>query len=247
VHAVRNYRALIGLSVFQMTCLLIFAYLWKVAAARQGALNLSADDLLWYIAFNECVLIALPDLPDTIEQDLRSGRLAYLLPRPISYLGATFAEGLGTLTVNLMVLGIVGVLFTWARIGSFPFHPLCLIPMAALSLLAGAVAMVFQMIVGLSAFWIKEVSPFNWIWERLLFVFGGLILPLSVYPEALQNIAKLTPFEPILGGRSGLVFNFDLAPFLAVVGTLVCWGLLGGAGLYWIYRRGLRIVNIEGG
>src|SRR5262245_49706907 len=92
VHALRNYNTLIGLSIFLLTCMVIFAHLLKIAAVQSGAIEFSYEQLLWYIAFNEWVLIAIPDLQDEMEQDLRSGRLAYLLPRPISYLTATFFE-----------------------------------------------------------------------------------------------------------------------------------------------------------
>ena len=124
LHALKNYKALIGLSIFLMTCLVIFAHLWKIAAAKTGVVYLNPDQLLWYIAFNEWVIVSIPDIQDDMEQDLRSGRLAYLLPRPISYLGATFAEAAGTLSVNLLVLGLVTFLFTWWQVGGLPFHPM---------------------------------------------------------------------------------------------------------------------------
>lgn len=107
LHALKNYKALIGLSIFLITCLIIFSHLWKFAAAKTGAAIFSADQLLWYIAFNEWVLVSIPDPQDEVEQDLRSGRLAYLLPRPVSYLGSTFAEASGILTVNLLIMAIL--------------------------------------------------------------------------------------------------------------------------------------------
>ena len=117
-HGIKNFKALLGLSIFLVTCLIIFAHLWKIAAAKVGAISLSSEQLLWYIAFNEWVWVALPDVQETMEHDLQSGRLAYLLLRPISYLGATFFDALGTLTVNLIFLGIVTFLFTWYMVGA---------------------------------------------------------------------------------------------------------------------------------
>lgn len=247
IHSLKNYKALIGLSVFLITCLLIFAHIWKIAAARTGAIDLSPDQLLWYIALNEWVLISLPDVHEDIEQDLRSGRLAYLLPRPISYLGSIFSEGLGFLCTNLLVLGIVTFCFTWFYIGSFPFSLSALSTIIAIGLLAGCVGIIFQMLVGLSAFWLQQVAPFHWIWEKLLFTLGGLMLPLAVYPLWLQKIAYFTPFPAILGQRSALAIDFNFFDALQVTGCLLFWGLIGTMGLLLLYRRGLRIVNVEGG
>lgn len=247
IQGLKNYKSLIGLSIFLITCLLIFAHLWKVVAAKTGVVDLNADQLLWYIAFNEWVLISLPDIQDDMEEDLRSGRLAYLLPRPISYLSSIFFEGLGTLSVNLLVLGIVAFTFTWIKIGTIPFHASAFPITIALGFLAGCVGLLFQMLVGLSAFWMQQVSPFHWLWEKLLLTLGGLMLPLSVYPEWLQKIAYLTPFPAILGERSALAIQFSLHNVLYVTSMLLFWAFLGLSGLVFLYQRGLRIVNIEGG
>lgn len=246
-HTLRNYKALIGLSLFLITCLVIFAYLWKIAAAKVGAVDLDPEHLLWYIAFNEWVLISIPDIQDDMELDLKSGRLAYLLPRPISYLGSTFAEAAGTLVANLIILGLVTFSFTWYQIGSLPFHPSCLIVTTLLGLAAGVIGILFHMVIGLSAFWIHEVSPFFWIWEKLLFMFGGLILPLMVYPEWMQTLAHFTPFPVILGDRSALAIDFNLQSVISLTFSLIGWGFIVVICLLHLYRRGLRILNIEGG
>lgn len=247
LHTIKNYKALIGLSIFLMTCLIIFAHLWKVVAAKTGAVGFNAEQLLWYIAFNEWVLVSIPDVQDDMEQDLRSGRLAYLLPRPISYLGSIFAEALGALTVNLLVLGIVTFLFTWWQVGGLPFPFIGLPVTIAFGFVAGVVAVIFQMLIGLSAFWLHEVSPFSWIWEKLLFMLGGLILPLMAYPQWMQTLAHFTPFPAILGERSALALSFNVDNIIFLAGSLLVWAAFGTICLFFLYRKGMRILNVEGG
>ena len=247
IHSLKNYKALIGLSIFIVTCLLIFAHIWQIAAAQTGVIDLNPSQLLWYIAFNEWIVVSLPDVQDDIEQDLRSGRLAYLLPRPISYLCAIFFEGLGILCVNLLVLGLVAFSFTWIRVGGMPFDIGAFPAALALGFLAGCVGLIFHILIGLSAFWLQQVGPAYWIWEKMLFTLGGLMLPLAVYPEWLRKIAACTPFPGILGDRSALAIDFSLDNALSVTGSLVFWGLIGTTCLVLLYRRGLKIVNVEGG
>ncbi len=247
LHALKNYKALIGLSIFLITCLIIFAHLWKIAAAKTGAVNFKPEQLLWYIALNEWVLIAIPDIQEDMEHDLTSGRLAYLLPRPISYLGATFAEACGTLSVNLLVLGCVTFLFTWWQTGALPFQPVALLVTIMVGFASGVIAVMFRMLIGLSAFWLREVSPAFWIWEKLLFMLGGLMLPLTVYPQWIQTLAHFTPFPSILGQRSALVLDFSLNTSMTLIALLMGWGIFGLTCLLLVYRKGLRILNIEGG
>lgn len=246
-HSLKNYKSLVGLGIFLVTCLVIFANLWKIAAARIGAIDLPPDLLLWYISLNEWVLIALPSVQEDMEQDLRGGRLAYLLPRPISYLGATFAEATGVLTGNLLALGLMAFAFTWIQTGNIPFGFMEIVLIILFGLLAGCVSVIYQMIIGVTAFWLQEVSPFHWLWEKLMFMLGGLILPLTVYPQWIQTLAKFTPFPSILGDRSYMAFDVSAGTIIAIGSSLLAWGLIGAVGLLIIYRRGLRILNIEGG
>lgn len=246
-HALKNSKGLIGLSIFLITCMIIFAHLWKLAASKLGAIDFDSNQLLWYIAFNEWVLVSLPDIQEDMEQDLRSGRLAYLLPRPISYLGSTFAEALGALTVNLTVLGIVTFLFTWSQTESLPFHTTALVFVIPLGFLAGIVAILFQMLIGISAFWLQDISPVHWLWEKLLLLFGGLMLPLSIYPLWMQSLAYFTPFPAILGERSSLALGFGLEQIISVFLSLGIWTAIGLILLLFTYRKGLRVLTIEGG
>ena len=247
LHALKNYKALVGLSIFLMTCLIIFAHLWKIAAMKKGLVSFSPEQLLWYIALNEWILIAVPDVHDKMEEDLRSGTLAYQLPRPISYVGSVFASALGTLCVNWLFLGVVTVVFTYWQAGGLPFHPVGLLVTALFGLAAGIIAILFRMMIGLSAFWLQSVDPFFWIWEKLLFMLGGLMLPLAVYPQWIQTMARFTPFPAILGERSALVFHFNGEYIMSLLTTLAIWCVLGVGMLMFLYRRGLRILNVEGG
>ncbi len=247
IHTLKNYKALTGLSIFLITCLIIFAHLWKIAASRMGATGLDPSTLLWYIAFNEWVLIATHDVQEDIEDDLRSGRLAYLLPRPISYLGSKFFDGVGILSANLLILGFVAFGFTFLIVGSIPFKISALPVTIGIGFLSGIVALIFQMLIGVSAFWLDEVGPFYWVWEKLLFICGGLMLPLTVYPTWLQKLSHFTPFPAILGDRSALAIDFTLLQAAQITSTLCIWGALGTIILTFVYRRGLKILNVEGG
>lgn len=247
VQTLKNYKLLIGLSLFMITCLLIFAHIWKIAATRVGADTLSPYLLLWYIAFNEWILIAVPDIEADIENDLKNGQLAYYLPRPISYVGFKLVEGLGALTVNMIALGLAGFVFTYFWTGVLPFTLYTFIVSIILASLAGFLGLIFTMVIGISAFFVNEVEPWRWVFEKLLFLFGGLMLPLTVYPLWMQNISYWSPFSAILGGRSGLIFNFESTQVLWIFTLTLAWIVIGLILLYALYRKGLKALNIQGG
>ncbi len=247
LNTLRNYKLLFGLCIFEVTCLLIFAHIWKIAAARVGAIDLDPTLLLWYIAFNEWVLIAVPDIEMDIEYELKTGQLAYFLPRPISYLGSKLVEGMGALFLNLLILGMVAFAFSYFWTDALPLKPTDFIFAVFLGILSGFLSLIFTMIVGISAFFVEEVEPWRWVWEKFLFVLGGLMLPLTIYPQWIQTIAQWTPFPAILGGRSGLIFHFEFSQIAWILFSLLVWTVLALSLLYLLYKRGLKILNIEGG
>lgn len=247
LHTLSNYKLLIGLSFFKLICLLIFAHIWKVAAARVGAIDLDPSLLLWYIAFNEWILIAVPDIEKEIELEVKSGQLAYFLPRPISYLGSKLAEGLGALFVNMTILGLVGFGFTYYWTGLIPLPWNGFLLLMLFGILGGILSLIFTMTIGVFSFYVNEVEPWRWVWEKLLFVLGGLMLPLTVYPLWIQNISFFTPFPWILGGRSDLLFNYEVSPILSSLSFLLFWILVGFITLYILYQKGLKKLNVDGG
>lgn len=246
-HTLRNTQALIGLALFLITCLVIFANLWEYVSENSGMPIYDRQHLLWYIGLNEWILVSIPYIEEEIAYDLHSGRLAYLLPRPISYLGSSFAEALGAFASHLLPLGVVTFAFTWWQAGMIPFDPLSFLMIVLLTIAAGIVAILFRMMIGFSAFWIHEVTPLYWLWEKLLFMFGGLMLPLASYPMWIQTVARFTPFPFILGDKSALAIHFSMSQAVTIGIILVFWMAFSAVILRILYRKGLRIVNIEGG
>lgn len=246
-HTWRNKKALCGLSLFLIICLLIFANLWDVIARRKGLSHFNPQELLWYITLNQWVLSAIPRTERVIESDFRSGKLAYLIPRPISYLGYVFAEGCGQAFVQMCVLGVFAFAFTWFYAGSITISSMGLVIVLISAMLACIVSVIFKMIIGLLSFWMHDVDPIAWIWEKALFTFGGLLLPLGAYPHYLQAAAKLTPFYVILGGRSALALDYSEMIAFSLLTGLLFWAVIGAVIATLIYRRGLKIISVEGG
>ena len=191
--------------------------------------------------------MAIPRPERVIESDFRSGKLAYLIPRPMSYLGYIFAEGCGQGFIYMTVLGVISYIFTWGFVGSITISRWGFVVVVASGLLALILGIIFKMIIGLLAFWMHDVDPVAWIWEKSLFALGGLLLPLSAYPSGWQVVAKYTPFSVILGGRSALALHYNAGIAFELLAKLLLWIIVGGIMAGLLYRRGLKIISIGGG
>lgn len=241
-----NYKFLIGISIFLIVCLVVFSQLWNIVSLRLEGLNLDRRALLWFIALNEWILLAIPRNYHTLESDFNSGKFALNLIRPLSQSLYYFCTALGQFCVNFLVLGIISFVFTWISVGA---PPICFATWGWIILeafFAGILGICAHMVLGICAFWTTSIDPFVWIWEKLLFALGGLLVPLAAYPMLLQKIAAYTPFPLILAGRSARIFETGCEEGLILI-KILCW-ILGCMIVFnLLYRKALRSITMEGG
>ena len=121
--------------------------------------------------------------------------------------------------MRLPTLGCAAFGWAWVFTREFPSEPaswLWAIPLAAF---AAVVLTVIYLLIGALAFWLGETAPVHWVCQKLLFVLGGLMLPLELYPRTLLTVAHLTPFPAMLYAPASLV----LGTAGTSAGTVACW------------------------
>jgi len=247
-HARYDRTELYGRIAFFVVILGVFSSLWR--ATREAGLAIVADpkSLVWYLASTEWILLSAPLIHVDVQEALRRGDVAYHVGRPVSYVGATFAQGLGSVASRAPLLAATAFLCAFAFTGWVP-------PWRSLAavLLFGSIAIALltalHLVIGLAAFWIGEVTPVFWVWQKLLFVFGGLMLPIRLYPPLMQRLAAITPFADILAGPASFVLEGDgggVAPGVLVV-RLAMWSAAATAIVQWMYARARRALTVNGG
>jgi ABC-2 type transport system permease protein len=227
--------------------LLVFSRLWQALFANDADGIVRARSYVWYLAVTELVALSPPRLHQVIDADVRRGEIAYHLTRPSSYLLFRLAEGLGGMLLGMAVLLPVGVVSAYLLTGGLPQDPRGLLFAVPLALLGACLVLLCTTAIGLTAFFIEDSTPVYWIWNKALFVLGGLIVPLALFPEWLRKIAAFLPFSALINGTGSVVFGF--APWQAalVAIKLVAWSCIAALALVAIYRRGLLSVEVNGG
>jgi len=245
----RERGELYGRVVFFAVILGVFSSLWRaVAESRAAGMPLAADpnDLVWYLAATEWILLSAPPIHIEIQDAIRRGDVVYRLGRPASYVVAELAAGLGLLAVRAPVLGVAAFVCAFAFTGSTP-------PLSALVILvpfgfaAAALMTALSLWIGLLAFWLQEVSPVYWVWQKLMFVLGGLMLPLDLYPAFIQRAAAFTPFPTLLAGPASFVLRDALITPIALARDLAIWSGVTALAVTWMFRRATSALTINGG
>jgi ABC-2 type transport system permease protein len=245
--ALSERGAILGRLAFYGVILLIFSKLWAVVAERGAIAEATPRELLWYLAITEWVMLSMPLIHLQIESDVRRGDIAYLLPRPISYIGSRIAESGGDFLLRAAVLAVAGCAFAGLLSGGLPEDPRGLLLALPLGLVAGYVGLCFHAAVGLCAVWLQDCSPVYWIWQKCAFILGGLMLPLEVYPDWLREIALWTPFSALMHGPGRMAFGWQPDFAALVAAKLLFWAVVATALLAWVHRRAMTRLEVNGG
>jgi ABC-2 type transport system permease protein len=245
--ALAERAAIAGRVAFMGVILFIFSRVWQAVLASGSIPGAGPAELIWYLAVTESCVLSVPPLFLAIEAEVRSGDVACRLVRPVSYVGAQLAEALGETALRLCVLGPAGALFAALLAGGLPADPRGLLLALLLAPAASVLAVLSTAAIGLSAFWIVDTSPIYWIWQKLAFVLGGLLLPLELYPDWLRALARFSPFPAMLWGPGRNAFGFAPLAALETLVELVVWSALSCALLAWMSRRGRARLVVSGG
>jgi viologen exporter family transport system permease protein len=237
---------LLGRAVFFVVIFVVYSAIWRAVAESGASVGKEPNEMLWYLAVTEWILMSAPLVQFEIEEDIRRGDVAYQITRPASWLGARLAHGIGAMAVRAPVLLVVACASAWSFAGP-PKRPAGLGIAIALGLLAATVVTLFYVGIGVAAFWLGDIAPAYWIWQKLLFVLGGLLLPLQFYPALFVRVARLTPFPALLAGPASLATGEPLMPAGVLLATLAFWALLGWAIARAAFGRAVRRLHVNGG
>jgi ABC-2 type transport system permease protein len=240
---------LIGRSLMIIPFMWIFYQLWKVtyAAAGSDVINgFSLRDVMWYLMLTETIELGRPQLARTISENVKDGSIAYLLNKPYDFLLYQLSTSMGETIFRALMNAIFGGTVVWWLVGA-PEHLEGFI--IALPAILGAWILHFCVaaMIGLSAFLVEDVSAFVWIYQKLAFMLGGMLIPLDFYPGWLQTIARALPFSSTTYGPARLFVTPTTELFINVMALQIIWTIVLALLLTFAYRRGVSYLTVNGG
>jgi ABC-2 type transport system permease protein len=176
--------------------LVVMNALWGAAARAHGGSieGYTRASLLWYVfAAQTAVLGVRPRSVEEIGDEIGSGAIAVQMLRPVSVVALRMAIDLGEACARLAGAFVAGVAITWGFAGAPPSG-------RALALAAPAVLLAtFANIAsthafGGIAFWLLDAKASWFFFQKLVFLPGGMLIPLELLPHPLEVASRLLPF-----------------------------------------------------
>ncbi|MDP7420921.1 MAG: ABC-2 family transporter protein, partial [bacterium] len=190
------FHDLVFSSVFMALIIFIFLRLWQSvfsAGNREAICGFSLADMIWYMVITEAVVLSLPPANQELDEQVKSGQIACYLVRPMNLILYHFSYYLSKVVLKLPVNFLVGVILALVFVGpiGLPAHPVNLL---LILFLAVSLDFIIKMNIGILSFWIEETAPVYWIYQKLVFTLGGLMIPLDVFPDWLKTWCLKLPF-----------------------------------------------------
>lgn len=236
-------------SVAIVLFMIVFFGLWRAAYATEGAKSIAGftlRDLLWYLMLTETIVLSRPRMAQQIATQVKDGSIAYLLNKPYSFLLYQAAASLGDSTLRMLFNAAAGGTVVWLLVGPPP-APLGLLLVLPAMALGWLLDFCVAALLGLTAFFAEEVAAFEWIYNKLLFLLGGMLIPLDFFPAWLERIAHALPFAAAIYGPARLFVEPSIAALAALLPLQLAW--LGALALLvaFAYNRGTAHLSINGG
>ncbi len=231
--------SLLVLGSFYLLIVAVLAGLWATAADAAGGeiVGYSAAALVWYIATSEAAVNAIPiRMIEQIGDDIGSERISAELLRPVPPMWVRTVMHIAGCTVRLGVCVVGGALLALATAGPPPRAASLVLVIPSL-LLAVAVNVVVQFAFAAAAFWVRDAKGTWFLYQKLVFVLGGMLLPLEVLPDPLETVARFSPFMAMAYAPARLAAG-HVEPWLLAV--QLCWLAVAVVVAHRVFRAGER-------
>lgn len=235
----------VGLGFYAIVASVI-ATLWRTAAAVDGGhvAGYSGRQLTWYLYWSEAAVTSLnPRQIETTGDDIATGAIAVDLLRPASVVGLRIVTELGRALPKLGGSLVIGFVLA-GLIGGAPPHWSALALSVPSLVLALACNLAAQHACAGAAFWVRDARSTWFLYQKLVFLLGAMLMPLQMLPSWLQAGARHLPFLAMAYAPARLAAGFWDPGLLA---EQVLWLIVLVAVAFVVFQRGERRLQLVGG
>ncbi len=231
---------------------LIFSQLYTLAFRLSGETvvgGLTLAQTIWILALTQSFHVSnrTRKIMKDIEYEVKNGNIAYSISKPYSYLWFNFSACMGVIGGHIVLTTLFGLLAAAFLVGVIKLHILAVILGLILLFFGFVMNTLAILIIGLLAFWTEDISAYRWIYDKFLWILGGIFLPSSLFPDQYRKIIELLPFNHMFYAPARMMVDGNTGVFLQNLLLQAFWIGVFALILTWIYRKGIKELSINAG
>lgn len=204
---------------------------------NQTFLSLSSYFLITH-GLSDLFMVKNTKIGSQIRKDIKSGDFTETLIRPVNIIFAQISKIVGIQIIDLifsLFFIVIGILILKdLSFKSFLLFLLFLIP----SLL---ISFAFNMLEGVLSFFTIESGGLMNIYSHLVRIFGGLWIPLNLFPGILRPIVENLPFSyMIFVPYEVLISNYSSEIYLKKFFLGILWAIFLNFFILYFWKKGLK-------
>lgn len=231
--------------------LLTSYFLWQaVFKGRTEIFGYSQNQMLSYImlaAVLQSMVLASRSID--LAGVINSGELSNIIIRPISNLWYWLSRDAADKALNLIFSGVEISLLIILLKPPLAWPGFSLSAVSLLLILPPATLLYYfiNYLFGLTGFWTNEVWAPRFLLMVVLQFLAGLMFPLDVLPQTIQNLAMWTPFPYLVYFPAQVMLaKVSWIEAWRGISATVVWMIIFGAAVEVVWRKGLRAYGAEG-
>jgi ABC-2 type transport system permease protein len=233
---------------FYTLFIFVFFSLWGAIYQEGSVQGYSYAQIVWYLIMTELITFSSGSgIYRQINDDVKSGAIAYLIGRPAHYVIYQFANALGQMILNLVCFGAFVSLLGIVLVGPLPTFRIEGIISMSVSLALGLILNYFiLMLIGLASFVIEDNFGLYLIYQKTCFMLG-MFLPVEFLPSWLQPIAKNMPFSYVYWAPARIFVDYSPEICWELIPRQAAWAAGAIVLVLFSYAMSVRRLQVNGG
>lgn len=228
----------------------IFMMLWKYMFKDSDLIaGYTFNQMAWYVAITEILWFTIRPgtIKKIVDNDIRSGQIAYRLNKPYNYLTYLMSLYMGYSFVSIAFKGVVGIIIAYLIIG--PLYTFNLMALPFILIIFFMAMLVFgytYMAVSMISFWVERNGPFMIVYDKIMLI-TGTIFPVEVFPAFIRPIIKYSPVAVTIYAPAKMIVDYSNGVFREMLFLQIIYLFVAFILCNLIYGRGVKKLNVNGG
>jgi len=235
-------------SAFIAIIIFIFFNLWTVIfGSNQYIAGFTIVMMLWYLVMTESIVTAQSQVLEDIGEEMITGNIANYLNKPYSYIFYKYSYSIGRSIIKFLITFIMCGIVVFLLLGPLNINLIYIPCILLIVLLAMTLNFVIMAFLGVFAFWLEDAKGLEFLYSKIVFTLGGMLVPLDIFPQWLHTICLYLPFSYIAYYPAKLFVGFGFILFFQILIVEIAWIAAFALLTALVYKYCIRRVSINGG